>query len=130
MSCRIGPLLGLGLLIVAAVVVAAPSSASTGWIAVAKSPAHEALDWGKGNTRADAEVAALQLCAQMQPVGDCYLLASGPLCAAVAWDISEPLNIAFGAIGDTPALALNAAVASAGPFANGPEVRCSYLERG
>ena len=115
-----------------AVTVAAPAAADTGWVAVAKSPSREALDWGggPGRTQFDAEMAALQLCAQMQQAVDCYVVASGPNCAAVAWDVAEPLNNVFGAIGVTPAAALRAAETAAGPFANDPEVRCSYLSRG
>lgn len=109
------------------------AGADVGWIAVAKSPGRESIDWGGGAgfTAMDAEAAALRLCARMQQFsGECYLVASGPNCAAVAWDVSEPLNIAFGGVGDTPASAISAAVAAAGPFANAPEVRCSYLARG
>lgn len=120
-----------GLLITTAI-AAAPAAADVGWIAVAKSPSREALDWGggPGHSQADAETAALQSCAQMQRAWDCYVVASGPHCAAVAWDVAEPLNNAYGAIGVTPASALSAAEAAAGPFANDPEVRCSYLSRG
>ncbi|MCA4725806.1 DUF4189 domain-containing protein [Mycolicibacterium fortuitum] len=112
--------------------VAAPATAATGWIAVAKSPSGEALDWGGGPGRSqlDAEMAALQMCARLQQAMDCYVVASGPNCVAVAWDVAEPLNNAYGATGATPAAALSAAEAAAGPFANDPEVRCSYLDRG
>ena len=115
-----------------ALCVAAPATAATGWIAVAKSPSREAIDWGggPGMSRLDAEMAALQLCARMQNAMNCYLVASGPACAAVAWDAAEPLNNAYGGTGLTPAAALAAAEGAAGPFANGPEVRCSYLSRG
>ncbi|UHJ57092.1 hypothetical protein LT337_09840 [Mycolicibacterium fortuitum] len=113
-------------------VLAPPAAAATGWIAVAKSPSREALDWGggPGRSRLDAEMDALQQCARLQQAMDCYVVASGPDCAAVAWDVAEPLNNAHGAIGITPAAALSAAEAAAGPFANDPEVRCSYLNRG
>ncbi len=121
-----------GLLVGAAVCAAAPAAAEGGWVAVAKSPSRESLDWAGGPNRsqADAEVSALQQCARLQHASDCYLVASGPKCAAVAWDVGEPLNRAYGAVGMTPAAALSAAEAAAGPFANGPEVRCSYLSRG
>ena len=124
--------LATGLFFGTTVAIAAPAAADTGWIAVAKSPLREALDWGGGPGRSqdDAERAALQLCARMEQATDCYVVASGPDCAAVAWDATEPLNIAYGAIGVTPAAALRAAETAAGPFANGPEVRCTYLGRG
>jgi hypothetical protein len=107
----------------------AAGNASTGWIAVAKSPLVESLDWGggAGYTRYEAEAQALRSCQQLQQASDCFLLASGPNCVAVAWDVSEPVNQAYGAIGDTPAIAISMAVAAAGPFANDPSVRCSYL---
>lgn len=110
------------------VVFANPASAEAGWVAVAKSPEKESLDWaaGPGRTQQDAEAQALQNCARLQRAADCTLLASGPNCVAVAWDGAEPLNNAYAAVGDTPASAINAAVAAAGPLANGPEVRCSF----
>jgi hypothetical protein len=120
--------LGLtGTILACAVLLAAPAHADPGWVAVAKSPSKESLDWVSGpeRTRQDAETQALQNCSLIQH-DDCSLLASGPHCAAVAWDGAQPLNHAYGSIGDTPAAALNAAVAAAGPYANGPEVRCSY----
>ena len=124
--------LATGLLSVGMAVTAIPAAADPGWIAVAKSPSHEALDWGggPGSSQAEAEAEALQLCARLQPAGNCYVVTSGPACVAVAWDISEPLNLAWGGVGPTPAAALHAAQAAAGPFANDPEVRCSYLRRG
>ncbi|BBX34858.1 hypothetical protein MMAGJ_41400 [Mycolicibacterium mageritense] len=129
---RSAPLLVTSLMLGVTVAVAPPAVADIGWIAVAKSASHEALDWGggPGYSQADAEIAALRLCAQMQPAGDCYVVASGPSSAAVAWDVAEPLNNAYGATGLTPSAALSAAEAAAGPFANDPEVRCSYLNRG
>jgi hypothetical protein len=116
-----------GAILAFAVLVAGTAHADPGWVAVAKSPSKESLDWvaGPGRTQQDAETQALQNCALIQR-DNCSLVASGPNCAAVAWDGAQPLNHAYGAIGDTPASALNAAVAAAGPFANGPEVRCSY----
>jgi hypothetical protein len=100
----------------------------SGWIAVAKSSSKESLDWagGPGRAQYDTETEALQNCAQLQWASDCIVLASGPNCVAVAWDAAEPLNRAYGAVGDTHAAALNAAVAAAGAFSNDPEVRCSY----
>lgn len=122
----------VGLIMGAAVYVAAPATADGGWVAVAKSPSRESLDWAGGPNRSqvDAEVSALRQCARLQHATDCYLVASGPNCVAVAWDVAEPLNRAYGAVGVTPAAALSAAEAAAGPFANEPEVRCSYLGRG
>ncbi len=122
----------VGLMMGAAVYVAGPATADGGWVAVAKSPSRESLDWagGPNQSQVDAEVSALQQCARLQHATDCYLVASGPNCAAVAWDVAEPLNHAYGAVGVTPAAALSAAEAAAGPFANEPEVRCSYLGRG
>lgn len=113
----------------AAAVSSAEADASTGWIAVAKSPFVESLDWagGPGYSRYEAEAEALRNCQQLQRALDCFVLASGANCVAVAWDISEPFNQAYGAIGDTPAIAISMAVAAAGPFANDPSVRCSYL---
>jgi Domain of unknown function (DUF4189) len=107
---------------------AAPAHAEPGWVAVAKSPLRESLDWagGLGHTRFSAEAEALRQCAVLQRASDCAVLASGPNCVAVAWDAAQPLNLAYGAVGDTPAAAINAAVATAGPFANDPSVRCSY----
>jgi hypothetical protein len=125
-------LLVAGLIVGTALTSAAPATADGGWVAVAKSPSRESLDWAGGPNRsqADAERSALLQCARLQRASDCYLVASGPNCAAVAWDVAEPLNNAYGAVGLTPAAALGAAEAAAGPFANGPEVRCSYLSRG
>jgi hypothetical protein len=110
------------------VLFANPAQADVGWVAVAKSPSRESLDWaaGPGRTQVDTEAQALQNCTRLQRANDCSVLASGPNCVAVAWDGAEPLNHAYGAVGDTPAEAINAAVAAAGPLANGPEVRCSY----
>jgi hypothetical protein len=115
--------------VVSGFLTAAPAHADSGWIAVAKSPWRESLDWagGAGRSPYDAEMQALQNCALLQNASDCMVLASGPNCVAVAWDVAEPLNNAYGAVGDTPAAAISAAVATAGPFANDPSVRCSYL---
>ena len=108
--------------------VSSPAHAGYGWVAVAKSPSRESLDWagGRNTTQYAVEAEALRNCAALENAGDCQVVASGPNCVAIAWDASEPLNLAYGALGGTPAAALNAAVAAAGPFANDPEVRCSY----
>lgn len=100
---------------------------SFSWVAVASSPTNEALDWDINVSRGAAEVNALQRCALLQRADDCLIVASGPNCVAVAWDVDEPLNRPHGAVADTPAAALGVAIASAGAFANDPEVRCSYL---
>jgi hypothetical protein len=124
---RLG-LLGLAAATVASgFLTAAPAQADSGWVAVAKSPWRESLDWAGGAGPYGAEMQALQNCALLQNASDCMVLASGPNCVAVAWDVAEPLNNAYAAIGDTPAAAISAAVAAAGPFANDPSVRCSYL---
>lgn len=104
--------------------------ADSGWVAVASSPTHESLDWSVSAGQDAAESTALRHCAVLQDPFDCQILASGPNCVAVAWDSDEPLNRPHGAIGDTPAAALNAAVAAAGSFANDPVVRCSYQQFG
>ena len=122
-------MLGLaGVTLASAVLSAAPAHADYGWVAVAKSPSRESLDWAGGTSRTQyaAEAEALQNCARLQRASDCAVLASGPNCVAVAWDASEPLNLAYGAVGNMPAAAINAAVAAAGPLANDPSVRCSY----
>ncbi len=113
-----------------AAVCAPVARADYGWVAVAKSPARESLDWNINTSREAAETAALRQCAVLQNARDCALLASGPNCVAVAWDAAQPLNRAYAAAADTPAAALNAAVAAAGPFANDPDVRCSYFSSG
>ena len=59
-----------------AVGVATPASADSGWVAVAKSPSKESLDWGggAGRTRYDAVAEALQQCARLQNASDCSVL--------------------------------------------------------
>lgn len=104
--------------------------ADSGWVAVASSQSHEALDWRTGASQQSTETAALQQCTMLQRTGDCRILASGPNCVAVAWDAGQPSNRPHAAAADTPAAALNAAVAAAGPFANDPSVRCSYMSYG
>ena len=117
-----------GATLASGILFAAPARADNGWVAVAKSPFRESLDWagGPNRTQYDTEAEALQHCAVLQRANDCSLLASSPNCVAVAWDAAQPLNRAYGAVGDTPSAALNAAVAAAGPYANDPQVRCSY----
>lgn len=102
------------------------AQAEYGWVAVAGSPSRESLDWDTNVNQEAAEYMALRRCAVLQRAGNCVIVASGPNCVAVAWDADEPLNHPYGAAADTPADALTAAVAAAGPFANDPSVRCSY----
>lgn len=127
---RLMPLLVAGLSVAGGLLAVVPAQADSGWIAVAKSPLRESLDWagGSGRDRYDAEAEALGNCAVLQNASDCIILGSGPGCVAVAWDASEPLNVAYAAEGVTPATAITAAVGLAGPFANDPSVRCSYFD--
>ena len=105
----------------------ASARAVGGWVAVAHSPSRESLDWNTNIDQQAAETTALRQCAALQNANNCRILASGPNCVAVAWDIDQPLNRPHGVAADTPAAALNAAISVAGPFANDPSVRCSYL---
>lgn len=107
--------------------VQCPSAqAEYGWVAVAGSPSRESLDWDINVSQDSAEYLALRRCSVLQRADNCVIVASGPNCVAVAWDVDEPLNHPYGAAADTPADAITAAVAAAGPFANDPSVRCSY----
>lgn len=108
---------------------AASARTASGWTAVAYSPSRESLDWNTNITQQAAEASALRQCAVLQNANNCRILASGPNCVAVAWDIGQPLNRPYGAAADTPAAALNAAISLAGPFANDPTVHCSYLSQ-
>ncbi len=103
--------------------------ADSGWVAVAHSPTGESLDWSVSASRQAAEERALEQCAVLQNPHDCRILASGPNCVAVAWDIDQPLNRPHAVAADTPAAALTAAVAAAGTYANDPDVRCSYFSQ-
>ena len=119
--------------LLAAIAVAAgqpTARADSRWVAVASSPSHEALDWKIDASRQAAETGALQQCAVLQRADDCRILASGPNCVAVVWDASQPLNRPHAVAADTSAAALSATVAIAGPFANDPSVRCSYMSYG
>ena len=108
---------------------AASARAADDWIAVANSPSRASLDWNTNINQQAAETTALRQCAALQNANNCRILASGPNCVAVAWDINQPLNRPYGAAADTPAAALNAAISAAGAFANDPTVRCSYLSQ-
>jgi hypothetical protein len=107
---------------------AAPAHADHGWAAAANSPSREATDWSwsRNTSSFAAEAQALDKCAQRNNATDCQILASGPGCVAIAWDVDEPLNHAHGGVGDTPQEAINAAVAAAGIDANDPSARCSW----
>lgn len=106
--------------------VAAPAAhAAQGWVAVASSISHEQLDWAYGPSRANATANALNQCSQLQQANDCIVLAVSSDCVAIAWDAAEPLNRPHSGIGGRPAVALQAAAASAGPAANDPTVRCA-----
>jgi hypothetical protein len=109
----------------------APAHADSGWAAVANSPAREESDysWSPSATQAAAEAQALQKCLVQENATDCRVVASGPSCAAIAWDGDEPLNHAHRGVGATPEEAIAAAVAAAGPHANDPAVRCSWFPK-
>lgn len=106
-------------------VVAPAAHAAEGWVAVASSISHEQLDWAYGPTPESATARALAQCAELQRAGDCIVVASSPDCIAIAWDAGEPLNRPHGGTGSRPAVALEAATASAGPTANDATVRCA-----
>jgi hypothetical protein len=77
-------------------------------------------------TKTGAESRVLAQCAQIQRASDCLLLASGPDCVAIAWDGDQPINHAHGASGGGRQVVVQAAIASAGPYANDPQSRCSW----
>jgi hypothetical protein len=103
------------------------ASADDGWVAVASSPSHEQADFAYGPGQATAESRALAQCAVLQRASDCLLLASGPDCVAIAWDAAEPINFAHGVSGGGPDVVLQGARAAAGPYANDPDVRCTWF---
>ena len=126
---RIGPAVVAAAAVVSSVVWAAPAHAAQGWAAIASSPSREAADysWSSSATQAATEAQAVQKCVVGENVSDCRVVASGPDCAAIAWDVDEPLNHAHGGVGATPEDAVAAAMAAAGPYANDPSVRCSWF---
>lgn len=129
MAAKLALLCNILMCIVAALLTIAPRSSADsdfGWVAVANSPSREALDWQVSANPDVTEAMALRRCAVLQHANDCEIVASGPNCVAIAWDVDEPLNHPHGAAADTPLDALNAAIAAAGPFANDTQVRCSY----
>jgi len=113
--------------LVSGLLCAAPAYADSGWAAIANSPSREEADysWSPSATQAAAEAQVLQKCLVQEHATDCRVVASGPSCAAIAWDGDEPLNHAHGGVGATPEQAIAAAVAAAGPYANDSAVRCS-----
>lgn len=108
------------------VLLAPHALADDGWIAAASSPNHEQLDWGYGPDQMTAEYRAMSQCAVMQRANDCLMLASSPDCVAVVWDDDQPLNHAHGFSGGGREVVLQAGMAEVGPYANGPEVRCTW----
>jgi hypothetical protein len=96
------------------------------WVAVASSPSHEQVDFAWAADQETAEVEVLDQCARLERAGDCLLLASGPDCVAIAWDGAQPINHAHGVSGGGPEVVVQAAMTAAGPYANDPEVRCSW----
>jgi len=113
--------------LVSGLLCAAPAYADSGWAAIANSPSREEADysWSVSATQAAAEAQVRQKCLVQEHATDCRVVASGPSCAAIAWDGDEPLNHAHGGVGATPEQAIAAAVAAAGPYANDSAVRCS-----
>lgn len=113
--------------VAAAAALCAPAAhADGGWVAVASSPNHEQQDWAWGIDQGAAESKALAQCAVLQRASDCVLLATGPDCIATAWDGDQPINHAHGVSGGGRDVVMQAAIAAAGPYANDPQVRCSW----
>jgi hypothetical protein len=46
---------------------------------------------------------------------------------AIAWDVAEPINFAYGVSGGGPDVVLRGAMAAAGPYANDSDVRCTWF---
>jgi hypothetical protein len=122
-GCGAGAILGS----LSALAFAPVVKADAGWVAVAGSPSRESLDWAYGPDRFTAESKALAQCARLQNASNCVVLASSTACVATAWDVSEPLNRAFGATGFTTQEAVQAAMSEAGHYANDPTVRCTWF---
>jgi hypothetical protein len=118
-----------GATLVSGLLCAAPAHADSGWAAIANSPSREEADysWGPSATQEAAKAQALQKCLVQENASDCPVVASGPSCAAIAWDGDEPLNHAHGGVAATPEEAIAAAVAAAGPYANDSAVRCGWF---
>ena len=125
--CQIGV---AGVAVSAAAMWAAPPAvADDGWVAVANSPNHEQQDWAYGPDQFTAESRALAQCAVLQRADDCRVLAVSTDCVATAWDMSEPLNQIYAGSGGGPEAAARGAIASAGPYANDLQVRCTWWPR-
>jgi len=105
---------------------APPAYADGGWVAAANSPSHEQMEFAWGIDQGAAASRALAQCAQVERASDCQLLASGPDCLAVAWDVDEPINHAHGVSGGGREIVVQAAMAAAGPHANDINSRCSW----
>jgi hypothetical protein len=95
------------------------------WEAAANSPSKELMDWGIGGSVNVAVSGVLAQCARREQANDCQLLAVGT-CVGIAWDADQPINHAHGAAADSKQAAIAAAVATAGPHANGAEGHCSW----
>jgi hypothetical protein len=95
------------------------------WEAAANSPSKEQMDWGIGSNPDAAISGVLAQCARREQATDCQLLAVGP-CVGIAWDGDQPINHAHGAAADSKDAAIAAAVATAGPQANGAQAHCSW----
>jgi hypothetical protein len=121
----------MALTVAAAALSAVPARADFGWAALASSPSREQTDWtwSPATSSFAAEAQALRNCTVKQQASDCAVIASGPNCVAVAWDVGEPLNHAHGGVGVTREAAVAAAVAAAGPHANDVDARCSWDPR-
>ncbi len=122
-------LLTFGIAVCAATVLAvlaAPNAhAVDAWVAVANSPNREQQDWAYGPDPDTAAANALVQCTRLERAGDCRILAVSADCIATAWDVSEPLNRIYAAVGPGPDAAVRAATAAAGPYANDVQVRCA-----
>ncbi|HPX37605.1 MAG TPA: hypothetical protein PLH92_07795 [Mycobacterium sp.] len=107
-------------------VLAAPSAhAVDAWVAVANSPNREQQDWAYGPDPDTAAANALVQCTRLERADDCRILAVSADCIATAWDVSEPLNRIYAAVGPGPDAAARAATAAAGPYANDVQVQCA-----
>ncbi len=104
------------------------AGADDGWVALANSPNHEQKDWGFGPDQATAEAKALSQCAQLERASDCRVLAVSTDCIGSAWDGDQPLNHLHAVSGGGPDIVRQAAMAAAGPYANDPDVRCTWWQ--
>jgi hypothetical protein len=118
MFSRLTPIMA-GAALTAWILSAPAAHADGGWVAAASSPSHEQAELVWGATQADAESRALGQCAVLERASDCILLASGPDCVAIAWGGHQPINHAHAVSGGGREVVLRAALAAAGPHANG-----------